>query len=50
MKKLLEKLALKFKPTHISIDHGSKDGDYTCKVEYKIMNGKIYVIGVKHEH
>jgi hypothetical protein len=40
------KLFLKFKPTHVSIDRGVQDGDFTCETHFKFLFGKTYVVNV----
>ncbi len=43
-----QRIPLAFSPTRVSIDVGSKDGDYTAEVKYKVRKGKLYVMGVKY--
>jgi hypothetical protein len=44
---ILKKIKLLFKPKLISVDY-SNGKDYCCKVTYKIMDNKIYILDVKY--
>jgi len=44
---MLDHCKLIFKRSLIACDPASKNGDFACKITYKIMNNKIYIL--KHE-
>lgn len=47
--KWLQRISLAFSPTRVSIDVGSKDGDYTAEVKYKVIEGELYIMEVKYK-
>ncbi len=46
---LWDRFRLWCKPTHMSIDFGYSRVDATAIVYFKVLDGRIYILDIKHE-
>lgn len=46
---LWTRIRMLFAKTHVGIDHGVKDGDYTCKTYMKKIGDKTIITDIKYE-